>query len=43
MRASSNYSKIDSKMEMSQTHFGPSQNRNGDQNGQMKWPIQTEP
>ena len=35
MRAYSNCSKMNSKMEMNQTHFGPSQNENGDQNGQM--------
>ena len=34
MRASSFYSKMRFKMEMSQTHFGPSQNGNGDQNDQ---------
>ena len=40
MRVSTNYSKMDSKMEMSQTHFDPSQNGNGDKkwsNGQSKW------
>ena len=38
MRASSFCSKMHFKIEMGQTHFGPSQNKNGDQKGQMANP-----
>ena len=38
MCASSFYSKMRFKIEMSQIHFGLSQNGNGDQNGQMENP-----